>query len=355
MKKVTINGKTYIPGYEREISEAEKQTQESMKAMEARARERAEHLAKMRLERETSARERAKSKPDKETVRAERKAKTTYIEECKQKNICKVTDAQTEFIMNAAPKLVYTAISTAIHNISNESALARLESLRKDLIKKEENSDVNDLLQNARQAIFELYRYGVIIEESDLYGYSFYVYRAINRALHKERKFAEIHLPKILLDEDGEESETEGNTKDEDTKEAYWDKDLDEVERSGAIDTIFEGMKAYVRKKSSIDRTVTISKLYYLENLTEKQIGEKLNISFQLVSAYLKTAKKAIATYVSEVHCTPEMLLANVQGYGTAGANRRVGYKDGTEVHYKYHNGAWIVDETKNTKKKKVS
>lgn len=139
--------------------------------------------------------------------------------------------------------------------------------------------EASDLVQNASLAILELFRYGLVCCPSDIWNYSGYVYKAINKGIYSNRRKA---------------------------NEASFDQTfmhagkLDSVTRKIEVQSIMQDIVLSVYnalpKKCNRANTIYVFKHHILSDKTQQYCADMLGVDQRTVVNYVSTIRKTIAS-----------------------------------------------------------
>lgn len=157
-------------------------------------------------------------------------------------------------------------------------------------IESPESSDFSDCVSVATLELLELVDKGVIFDFASVWAARLYVYRAVNRYLHGQRKSRaenqRFHDYCVFTDDDGNET-------------VYVGKEIEK--RFEGIDTesIVEAISSYLLealpKKANKANIIATFRLYAI-GFTQTEIATGLHITQQAVSKYLSVSKRLLDT-----------------------------------------------------------
>lgn len=153
------------------------------------------------------------------------------------------------------------------------------------------NSDmeVNDLIQTALNAICELCYFGLVSTPADVWSFSSYVYKAVNKHI-ESMKSRRGHLDSLYTYDD------KGNESVITIKSA--DKKIERLERDSVLDSLEALIVENIDKRMDVEKVLITYNEIYRNGESEQYVANLLGCKQQQVSRYKKAIKQALNTPV---------------------------------------------------------
>lgn len=194
--------------------------------------------------------------------------------------------------------IVLQAIKTSLANAKHESAIEKLESLRLQLVTDTEKEykaptkddityrDTDDLKQVVVIAIMDLFRAGLVKDITQVWSYSWYLYRACNKLIHGEKRLAIQTVSKEQI----EKLKIKVNN------------NVSKVDRKEAINDVWKEIKKHFSKRANARNIKIVFYLSFVKGKTDREVAEKLKTNLKSVYEHKETIRRACkCAYSSEI------------------------------------------------------
>lgn len=147
------------------------------------------------------------------------------------------------------------------------------------------DTDAEDIEQEARLAICELFSFGLLKKPADIFEYGTYVYSRINKKLNSNRRITAVFPCGLYwTDENGEEHVI---------SVGQADKKLSKVETSDIVQYVKGMLSDSLSDRIDIEKVLSVFSLHFLSGKTARETCDILGIQlrqFARYSDYIKTA-----------------------------------------------------------------
>lgn len=194
--------------------------------------------------------------------------------------------------------IVLQAIKTSLANAKHESAIAKLESMRLQLVTDTEKEykaptkddityrDTDDLKQVIVMSIMELFKSGLVKDITQIWDYSWYLYRACNKLIHGEKRLA----IKTVSKEQIEKLKIKASN------------NISAAERKEAIQGVWHEIKKHFSKRANVRNIKIVFYLCFVKGKTDREIAKKLKTNLKSVYEHKETIRRACKlAYNSEI------------------------------------------------------
>lgn len=187
------------------------------------------------------------------------------------------TEYLTAVIEQYAPIIARTALQTV-------NAKAWTEKVENMLY--HYDTDFEDVVQTARESIWTLYTVGLIQKPSDVFAYSSYVYRRINKVLNDNRAVtARFTRSLYWTDENGEEHVISAGQA---------DRKLAHVEKSDVLSYVGEMLRKRLSARTDSKSVLAVFAYIFIYGKTERETQKLLGLHKNQVIRYVEYIRKAL-------------------------------------------------------------
>ena len=199
------------------------------------------------------------------------------------------------------------AIKTSLANAKHESAIAKLESMRLQLVTDTEKEykaptkddityrDTDDLKQVIVMSIMELFKSGLVKDMSQVWSYSWYLYRACNKLIHGEKRLAIKTVPKEQIEK----------------LKIKASNNISAAERKEAIQDVWKEIRKHFSKRANVRNIKIVFYLSFIAGKTDREIAKKLKVNLKSIYEHKETIRRACKlAYNSEIDMIHALNLA---------------------------------------------
>ena len=148
------------------------------------------------------------------------------------------------------------------------------------------DTDFEDVVQTARESIWTLYTVGLIEKPSDIFEYSSYVYRKINKVLNDNRAVTARFTQSLYwTDENGEEHVISAGQA---------DKRLSRVERADVLTYVSEMLRGRLSARTDSKAVLAVFAHLFIYGKTERETADALKMERRQISRYVSYIRNTL-------------------------------------------------------------